>query len=398
MVKKIFVSKSALVIGKKPVADFNLFDASTGTESRHRLELDISHESPEIRKAIGAAVVALLPKIASKIADIIYKGEAPAASAAAPKPLNQAVKDILLLKKSPSKSSSTGTDYSSIVNEFLRWTEKKSLAYNPVTSFSRDNARQYFDFLSTRKTAKGTLLSGTTINNKLTCLRAIFSALIEEQVIKENPFKAVEPAIPGEKNRRNFTTEEAAVVADFIENNHYWLFRGLLLQYYCYIRPVELTRLKFSDFNLTNGTVSVQVHKGKKYRRIATIPSAILPYFTDNIFTKYPNNHYVFSTQKSGTQYKPGPSATQAAEDMQYKQHLKVLNRLKKLGKLKDITGLTWYSWKDTGISVHAEITSPLATKDQAGHSSFEMTLKYYHPPSVIAAYQNLPNTLTKPK
>jgi hypothetical protein len=61
---------------------------------------------------------------------------------------------------------------------------------------------------------------------------------------------------------------------------------------------------------------------------------------------------------------------------------------------LADIKGLTWYSWKDTGISNNISATSPMSTRDQAGHSSFNMTLTYYSANEVNQEYQDLPDSL----
>jgi hypothetical protein len=52
--------------------------------------------------------------------------------------------------------------------------------------------------------------------------------------------------------------------------------------------------------------------------------------------------------------------------------------------------GLTWYSWKYTGISMHAKKTTPLSTRDQAGHSDFDMTLVYYQADKVNNEYRAL--------
>lgn len=63
-------------------------------------------------------------------------------------------------------------------------------------------------------------------------------------------------------------------------------------------------------------------------------------------------------------------------------------------GDLKNIEGLTWYSWKDSGISEHTRKTSPLATKDQAGHADLSITSVYYHPDKTNLEYKALPNDL----
>lgn len=62
-----------------------------------------------------------------------------------------------------------------------------------------------------------------------------------------------------------------------------------------------------------------------------------------------------------------------------YRRHQRILKKLKKERLLGDIAGLTWYSWKDTGITDALEDLPILFVQDQAGHSSPKMTLKYRH-------------------
>ncbi len=61
------------------------------------------------------------------------------------------------------------------------------------------------------------------------------------------------------------------------------------------------------------------------------------------------------------------------------KKHRDILRKLKENGSLNDITGLQWYSWKDTGITDALDDIPLLAVQDQAGHSTPEMTLLYRH-------------------
>lgn len=62
----------------------------------------------------------------------------------------------------------------------------------------------------------------------------------------------------------------------------------------------------------------------------------------------------------------------------------------------ENIDGLSLYSWKDTGITEHARITTPLATRDQARHSDFDMTLTYYRQDKVNEEYRNLNSDIMK--
>jgi len=103
----------------------------------------------------------------------------------------------------------------------------------------------------------------------------------------------------------------------------------------------------------------------------------------------------MFGRVGEGARAKMLPSPVQIDELRPYKRHARILQRLHDSGALPgDISGLTWYSWKDTGISLHAAKTSPLATRDQAGHVDFAITDVYYHAPEIIPEYRKLENDL----
>lgn len=92
--------------------------------------------------------------------------------------------------------------------------------------------------------------------------------------------------------------------------------------------------------------------------------------------------------------YQLRPATKPASKSVAYRRHQKILKELKASGVLSNIEGLTWYSWKDTGITEHARKTSPLATRDQAGHEDFDMTLTYYQREQVNTEYQAMENDL----
>ncbi len=394
--KKIFCPKSSYTGGKKPLIDFDLYFPEQQKSDRHRLDFGLPDiEDAETRDAVGKALAATLPKIVSKLVTLI---ESPGTNELTGEPelsVKKAFLNAVLIKHTAAQSENTKADYDVIKKEFLKWLDSTGTAHWPVSKFKRQQAREYWATLCARKTRKGTPLSGCTLNNKLVYLRAVFTCMVGEKYMDENPFQTIVPAIEEPKERRNFSDEEAKIVSAYIQEKNIWLYRALLLQYYCYIRPVELTRLKFRDFDLTQGTVSVQVMKGTVRRRIATIPDSVLPHFRNQEFASYPTNYWVFGIVKEEKkQYRTYPSMQKIGENRLYRQHEKVLKKLHEIGTLKDITGLTWYSWKDTGISVHTHHVLPINARDQAGHSSFDITLKYYHAPEINTAYKNLPDTL----
>lgn len=129
--------------------------------------------------------------------------------------------------------------------------------------------------------------------------------------------------------------------------------------------------------------------------RWATIPRSVLKYFVDGTFETYPANYFVFGVAGNRVDgYRLQPGTVAASKSVAYRRHKKILQKLKAAGRLQYLEGLTCYSWKDTGISAHAGRTSPLATRDQAGHQDFDMTLTYYRQEAINAEYRGLENDL----
>lgn len=173
--------------------------------------------------------------------------------------------------------------------------------------------------------------------------------------------------------------------------DHYWLYRAMLLLYYCGIRRNEMCRLRFGDFDFKTGLIFLSEADTKNYKdRSPTIPKVILDAFTDGIFDKYPKKCYVF-----GKEWKPNPSE-QLNPNRISKTHRRMLDQLVEAGTLnaEDIAGLDFYAWKDTAISTHIHITSPISTRDQVGHATLEQTLVYYHAKKINQEYRDLPDTL----
>ncbi len=296
----------------------------------------------------------------------------------------------------------TTKTYKTAIDKFVTWATEKDYYDKNYLDFTEKQGREYISFLKKTKFvgAKGVLkpYAPRTVNNNLTLIRTVFSEILKRDKSIPNPFSEEKKLRVVGKNRRPFTDQERIAVAKFISENDYWLFRGLLLQYFCYIRPKEISSLKFKDFDLAKGLVKISVFEAKSWvERYATIPESIMHYFRDGIFDRQPANFYMFGKVGDGSrraEHKMAPAKIPARDDRPYKKHKAYLNKLKKLGVLRDIDGLCWYSWKDTGISNHIHDASPLSTKDQAGHSEMEMTLIYYKKNEVNEEYRKLKNDL----
>ena len=387
MAKKNIVLRARLVKGPRWYIDFTRFDPETGNETRHRQDFDLNDiEDLAIRAEVGERLV-------KNIQQFIY--DKPAKPVALPAQVSgttvsEAVAQVLAVKMQlPRKNSRKSYKY--IGNKLLLWCSKMHYAGLPIEEFTKKHARAYWNALI----ASGKYC-GRTLNNYRVCLRTIWNVMIEDETVTVNPWAAIKPERVGEKRRRPFSDVERRTVAQEIEQTDYWMFRGVLLQFFCYIRPVELLRLRFRDFDFSNGLVTVQTGNAKSWKkRVATIPKSVIHYFIDGTFERYSANLFLFGRVR----IKPGvwelrPSMEQMDDMRMYKRHRKVLERLRDDGRLKDIAGLSWYSWKDTGISMHTRKTSPVSTKDQAGHHDLSITSVYYHAEPVNLEYRGLENDL----
>ncbi len=298
--------------------------------------------------------------------------------------LLEAVKKARDIKLDNPRNNSCKT-YRSIPNIFMEWASDRKYADMPVGKFNRTLVREFMASIKDKSNSREKKkLAPRTRNNYVAVMKTIWTEIIGDDDTMVNPWKKIKPAKPGEKKRRPFTDEERRIVATRVKECDYWLFRALLLQYYCYLRPVEICRLKFKSFDFKTGRILVESYESKNWQRSwVTIPANIMHYFIDGKFERYSLNYFIF-----GRGLNPGSVAT--TENVMYKRHKKILVQLNREGLLFDITGLQWYSWKDTGISNHTHKVAPMAAKDQARHKSLDMTMVYYTDRAVNQEYKDL--------
>ncbi len=383
--KKTFVSRARLVKGARWTIDFTRYDPERGEETRHRKDFDLNEiDDLRVREEVAVRLIKYINLFASLDAKPVPVDTDEVTT------VRQAVETALSIKRRlPRQNSRRG--YDTVARALLLWADRVGYAALPVGEWGRKHCRAFFDYLTKKKA-----LRSRTLNNYRERLHGLWQEMVKDEMIRENPWSKIPHLRNEEKLRRPFTHDERRVVAKAVEAADYWLFRGLLLQFFCYVRPVELCRLRFRDFDLGRGLVTVREDAAKGWRKVVkTIPASVLHYFVDGKFDKVPGNYYLFGRVGEGAQAKMEPSPLQIDENRPYKRHQRILKRLHDAGELPgDIAGLTWYSWKDTGISLHAAKTSPLSTKDQAGHVDFAITSIYYHAPEQNPEYRNLENDL----
>lgn len=274
--------------------------------------------------------------------------------------------------QSPKKE--TRKTYKCVADQLVLFIRKKKMEGMTIGDWTTKHAHMFLDDLVRRG------LRNVTYNNYRTANTTMWNVLIEREYTDQNPWSKIKNRDREEKGRRAFTDQERTLVMAEVEKD-YWLFILVMLHFMCLIRRTECYRLRFKDFNLSEGyiTLSKGITKNKK-DSVVTIPDALLSHFRQERFTKNPGNYLLFGAGGS-----PHPTKT-AAENLYKQRHRNILVALKKAGKIADITGLSLYSWKDTGMTELAKVLRPLELRDHARHSSIDQSLAYYHGDKVIKA------------
>lgn len=246
--------------------------------------------------------------------------------------------------------------------------EKKGWGRLTVSEFGSKHARAFLDGAIQRG------ISNTTFNNYRNFSGTMFNVLVNREYIAVNPFAKIKMMRREEKTRRAFTADERAVVLAEIYAKDYWLFVIVMLHRLLLLRRTECSRLRFNNFNLGEGYLHLpkSITKNGKPGTV-TIPNVLRDLLAEDRFSGNPGNYLVF-----GAAGHPHPSQP-AAENTYKLKHRNVLLRLKAGGKLADITGLSLYSWKDTGMTEFAKVLRPIELRDQARHVSIDQSLEYYH-------------------
>lgn len=269
----------------------------------------------------------------------------------------------------------TARTYKSTAKLFVEWLEMRGLKDMQLVDFSRRLAQEYMDYWVIDRGVRS-----ATYNGKLSHIKTFFNDLRRREYIDKNPFEFIKNRKKQKKLRTAFTDEQRAMIAEYYKKYDPWMYKSLLLLFYCWIRPGEQRRMTFSCFDYRRGIIVLPEDVTKTgTERVVTIPKVILSEFTDKEFTKYPTNYYCF-----GNRLKPGRKM--CGKHSMNGKHRKVLE---KLGIREE--GLSLYSWKDDGMTILQDFMKPHEVKNHAGHSSFVVTEKYLHREQVIDSVRNIP-------
>lgn len=282
--------------------------------------------------------------------------------------LSDGIQFALDIKLTSNRTDSHRT-YNSKARIFLEWAKKRELLDIPVRHFSTVNAVEFLNYVLVERE-----VGAMAWNNYLTFIKGFFAELKNEKYIKKNPFDGIPRKKPGDKKRRAFARFERKIVSAYCQEHFPILFLGIVLQYYCFIRPGELRRMRVGDIDIENGVIllSSDQTKNKKQENV-TIPDVAIPFLEDAPALKYPPHFLIFGKNVAPHECIPCGERTLNNQQREY-----VLKPLFKKKTLKNIKGLSFYSWKDTGAyELVKNKVNIIEIMKQLRHASLEVTQRY---------------------
>lgn len=210
--------------------------------------------------------------------------------------------------------------------------------------------------------------SGQTRNNYLSWISTFCGWCVDKNFLQSRPTEGIQFIDKRHirKTRQVIPTDVVARIGEWLKENDPHFLLACYLLYNCFIRPVEMTRLKIGWVNIKEGTVTIPSDASKnRQTMVVTLPKKVLYYAIDLGIFNSPNSDYIFSE-------KLRPGRTQIDTKI-FRDHW---DKVRKALNLKK--EWQFYSLKDTGITemLDQNIAS-ITVRDQARHSSLAITELY---------------------
>ncbi|MEM1326176.1 MAG: tyrosine-type recombinase/integrase [Bacteroidota bacterium] len=253
------------------------------------------------------------------------------------------------------------------VRLFRNYLEKKDKLDLMLHEFTAREAHRYADYWITELG----ITNGNSYNNRLICIKGYFNILLDREYIAANPFRKVKPIKVFKSGKDNFTLEEMPIMLDAAKERNKWLWVAMQLAFWGGVRQEEMSRLRFRHFDTTTWCIrwTSDITKNGK-EDVTTLPMFLKTKFLEIGFFEQPINYYVF-----GEHLLPG--TVMINEHTLYKQHFKVLKKMYKEKKVEERKGLSFSSWRRTGMKYIVDRLPPRKAQEHFRHEDWETTEKY---------------------
>ena len=204
-----------------------------------------------------------------------------------------------------------------------------------------------------------------THNNYRTWFLSFCRWLRQQHYISGDPLLDVPPLKEPPKVRQPLPPSVLARVRDYLNerNKHYLL--AVMMEYYCFIRPDELSNIRIGDIDAKAHAIYVRAEISKNGKaEMVGLNNAVLSLMRELHVLRSPKDWYLFSVRCR-------PGATKLNSRMFRERWARLRKRLDLPKEYQ------FYSLKDSGIRDLANSEGIVIARDQARHSSVAVTNKY---------------------
>lgn len=345
--------------GKSSYIDFKMKDPVTGSLKRKKIMLD--KYKPGVERDTMAA------QIISNVFQKMMKGWncwETVVEEKTEKPFLAVIEEyrayINYMCSKGVKSDKTMYDYGSKLNALKSFIETRMPRNMLIYQFNVSCATSFLDYiLLERKT------STRNRNNYRTWLSAFTTWLVEKQYLKRN-FIADIASLPEKKKfRQAISQEHLKQMKSYLEEYDKKFLLACMMEYYCFIRPTELVKIKIGDISVKNQTIFISAAISKnRHDGVVAINDRIIKLMLDLGIFSHPNSYYVF-----GKGFSPS------------KKSMHTNNIRIRFSQMRETLGwpmdYQFYSLKDSGIRDLANSQGIVVAKEQARHSDISVTNHY---------------------
>lgn len=274
--------------------------------------------------------------------------------------LNKFKRHMIKLKKDEVYTENTLYDYCSRLERLRKYNESSKLRISYIYQFDTPYIEAFLEWI---------YVDGDTCprtrNNYLSWIGTFCTFCRNNGYIKTHPTDGIKNLRETDKKRKAIKSTDMKRLLQYLQNNNKPFLLACMFQYYTFVRPKELVNLRVGDVSVKNQTLFIS-HKISKNRKdgVVTIPAKVLKLMIELGVLSAPSDYYLFGKDFL-------PSMTKARKEIFREKWLVVREAL------NFPTDYKFYSLKDTGITDTIDVAGLTVAKDQARHSSVQITNAY---------------------
>lgn len=147
---------------------------------------------------------------------------------------------------------STKSDWKYRLNKFLDWAMKTGIENIKIEEITSINIAAFFNSLAREGQ------SPKSINNYRGCLSALWSKLVNDMIVTNNPVILIKKRKETPRRNKPFTPDEIKKIREYLQKTDPVLLLFIRLVGFAFLRPVEIARLTVGDIDLQRNMLTVR--------------------------------------------------------------------------------------------------------------------------------------------